>query len=92
MCYVQMEEIINVLCSKCKNGYSESMNTTQCMKCEFIVGILCYHNSNILVGLIILTTSDLLQNKRTFYRKGIRKKKRIYCICKCFKYIDNWFD
>ena len=40
-----------------------------------------------------MTTSDFIQNKRTLRKeRRIRKKKKkgIYCICKCFKYIDNW--
>ena len=41
-----------ILCSKCKDGYSESMNTTQCIKCDRFIYLeyLFYpiHNSNIL--------------------------------------------
>ena len=51
------------LCSLCKDGYSESMNTTQCIKCDRFIyfEFLIYPIIIALfwIGLIILTTSDL---------------------------------
>ena len=75
-------------------GHSESMNTVQCIQCDKLIypEYLFYPIKIALLWncLIIVTTSDFILPKKGILSKErkTRKRKRkkgIYCICKCIK-------
>ena len=78
----------SVLCSRCKDGYSESMNSVSCVKCsgfywKYIVQSFCY--SILWILYIMIVASEKMTEKADLIGIDLEKKSK----CNCRRFTNN---